>query len=57
MPSKQAIKNFHVLAPLEKNDDNYKDLKVSITYGSIICMCEDVLPIDEKKWLVPVWII
>lgn len=57
MPSKQAIKNFHVLAPLEKNDDNYKDLKVSITYGSIICMCEDVIPIVEKNWLVPVWII
>lgn len=57
MPSKQAIKNFHVLVPLEKNDDKYKDLKVHITYGSIICMCEDVLPIDEKNWLVPVWII
>lgn len=57
MPSKQVIKNFKVLAPLEKDDDKYKDLKVNITYGSIICMSEDILPIDEKNWLVPVWMI
>lgn len=25
--------------------------------GSIICMCEDLLPITEKVWAVPVWLI
>lgn len=57
MPGKQAIKNFNVLAPLEKTDEAYTDLKVKIGYGSVICMSQDLLPLDEKNWIVPVWMI
>lgn len=57
-PGNKAIKNFHVLKPLEAESENkYADLKMEIGYGSVICMMDDMLPIDEKKWFVPVWVI
>lgn len=56
-PGKKAIKNFDVLNPLEKDDNKYVDLKVEIGYGSVICMIDDLLPIDEKNWYVPAWLI
>lgn len=32
-------------------------LKVEVGTGSVICMAADLLPIDEKNWYVPVWLI
>lgn len=32
-------------------------LKVEIGTGSVICMANDLLPVDEKNWYVPVWLI
>ena len=58
-PGKAAIKNFSVLAPLEKNYafPGIAALKVNVGMGSVICMNENLLPLDDKNWYVPVWLI
>lgn len=58
-PGKAAIKNFHVLEPVtqKKNFGELESLKVEIGTGSVICMANDLLPVDEKNWYVPVWLI
>ena len=32
-------------------------LKAEIGNGSVVCLAADLLPIDEKNWYVPVWLI
>lgn len=58
-PGKAAIKNFHVLEPLESPEKfgEFSDLRVDIGTGSIICMANDLLPADKDNWYVPVWMI
>lgn len=60
---KDAVKNFSVLTPIE-NDSNAEDrfsgaavLKTKIGAGAVICLAQDVLPIDGRNWLVPAWLI
>lgn len=58
-PGRTAIKNFHILESAAKKDtfESVASLKVEIGNGSVICMANDLLPIDEKNWYVPVWLI
>lgn len=58
-PGKVAVKNFHVLNQLEKAEvpGGLETLKAKTGTGSVICMAADLLPIDEKNWYVPVWMI
>ena len=58
-PGKNAIKNFHAIDPVgtTKTFDGLETLKVEIGNGCVVCMASDLLPIDEKNWLVPVWLI
>ena len=58
-PGKTAIKNFRVLDPVSQNApfDGLETLKVEIGTGSVICMANDLLPVDEKNWYVPAWLI
>ncbi|HAO91086.1 MAG TPA: hypothetical protein DCQ86_01685 [Succinivibrio sp.] len=35
----------------------HSNLEINIAQGAVICMCEDVLPIDHKNNFVPVWLI
>ncbi|MCM1287590.1 MAG: ATP-binding protein [Clostridium sp.] len=58
-PGKAAIKNFHVLEPVTRTDtfNDLESLKIEIGTGSVICMSSDLLPIDEKNWYVPAWLI
>lgn len=58
-PGKAAIKNFHVLEPVTRAEafGGLEALKVEIGTGSVICMANDLLPVDEKNWYVPVWLI
>lgn len=46
-PDKNAIKHFSVLEKTKK----------TIGTGNVICLSKDILPIDEKNWYVPVWLI
>lgn len=58
-PGKTAIKNFDVLAPVETPEKfgGMKELKVEIGPGNVLCMANDLLPISEKNWYVPAWLI
>ncbi|GFI03270.1 MAG: ATP-binding protein [Lachnospiraceae bacterium] len=58
-PGKAAIKNFHVLEPAASAEafGGLEALKVEIGTGSVICMANDLLPVDERNWYVPVWLI
>lgn len=33
------------------------ELKVTIGTGNLICVANDLLPLDERNWRVPVWLI
>lgn len=60
---KDAIKNFSVLKPIEKEpaeEDIFAGaahLKTEIGTGAVICMPPDIMPIDEKNWYIPAWLI
>ena len=58
-PGKNAVKNFRVLEPVIQGEpfDGLETLKVEIGTGSVMCMANDLLPVDEKNWYVPVWLI
>lgn len=58
-PGKAAIRNFDVLAPVENPElfGGIESLKVEIGSGSVVCLANDLLPIDAKNWYVPVWLI
>ena len=58
-PGKTAIKNFKVLEPVTREPafEGLESLKVKIGTGSVVCMANDLLPVDEKNWYVPVWLI
>ena len=46
-PGRDSTKHFGVLAPT----------KILIGNGAVICMANDLLPIDANNWYVPVWMI
>lgn len=58
-PGRTAIKNFRVLDQVGTAEpfDGLETLKVEIGTGSVVCLAADLLPIDEKNWYVPVWLI
>lgn len=58
-PGKTAIKNFKVLEPVTRAEafGGLESLKVEIGTGSVVCMANDLLPVNEKNWYVPVWLI
>lgn len=58
-PGKTAIKNFRVLAPVEAPEKfgGIEQLKASIGTGNVVCMTNTLLPVDEKNWYVPAWLV
>ena len=58
-PGKTAIKNFDVLEPVTRAEafGGLGSLKVEIGTGSVVYMANDLLPVNEKNWYVPVWLI
>ena len=55
-PGTEAIKHFRVLAPVaEEHFDGLAQYKTEIGPGAVICMANDLLPLDRKNWFVPAW--
>ena len=54
-----AIRHFKLLHPIAENEEIDKETqyKNEIGNGAVICMANDLLPIDRKNWLVPAWLI
>jgi len=58
-PGKEAVKHFKVLEPVTE-PEKFGELtgtKTKIGNGAVVCMANDLLPIDEKNWYVPAWMI
>lgn len=58
-PGRMAVKNFHVLDPVQEPEKSggLDTLKMNIGTGNVICMARELLPLDEKNWYVPAWLI
>lgn len=58
-PGKDAVKHFRVLEPLSDPEKSGEPAgtRVAIGSGAVVCMANDLLPIDSKNWCVPVWMI
>lgn len=58
-PGKAAIKNFAHwnLSKLRKHSVEWNPSKWRLGQEMVICMANDLLPVDEKNWYVPVWLI
>lgn len=55
-----ATKHFSVLNPVTKDssfDELSRHLKMEIGPGCVVCLANDLRPIDRKNWNVPVWLI
>jgi predicted AAA+ superfamily ATPase len=58
-PGREAVKHFKVLDPVSE-PEKFSDLSVhrmEIGNGAVICMANDLLPLDQKNWYVPAWLI
>lgn len=49
-PGKKAVKNFPVLESVSQSG-------VEIGPGNVICLAPDLLPLDDKNWAVPAWLV
>ena len=58
-PGKDAVKNFRMLSPMTDPErfGELAQLKTEIGTGAVICMANDLLPIESKNWCVPAWLI
>jgi len=58
-PGTEAVKHFGVLQPVTEPErfGALEQHRISVGQGAVICMANDLLPIDKKNWLVPAWVI
>ncbi|MDR0425349.1 MAG: ATP-binding protein [Clostridiales Family XIII bacterium] len=58
-PGAEAVRHFGVLAPAADPErfGGLAQLKAEIGTGAVVCLAEELLPIDRKNWRVPVWLI
>jgi predicted AAA+ superfamily ATPase len=58
-PGSGAVKHFKALEPVTEPDKfgEAAQYKINIGNGAVVCMANDLLPIDKKNWYVPAWMI
>jgi len=58
-PGSEAVNHFKVLQPLTEPEKfgALEQYKLEIGSGAVVCMANDLLPIDRKNWYVPAWLI
>ena len=58
-PGKVAVKNFQVLIPVKTPEKfgGMAEPKTDIGPGSVVCMATELLPVDDRNWYVPCWLI
>lgn len=58
-PGKDAIKHFGVLESVTEPEKfgELSQTKMKIGNGAVVCMANNLLPIDAKNWYVPAWMI
>lgn len=58
-PGTEAVKHFGVLQPVTEPErfGVLEQHRITVGQGTVICMANDLLPVDKKNWLVPAWVI
>ena len=58
-PGKTVTKHFKALNPVSEPErfGDAGQYSVEIGNGAVVCMANDLLPVDTKNWLVPAWLI
>ncbi len=58
-PGADSVKHFKVLDPLSQPEKFgvLEQLKMNIGTGAVACMANDLMPVDNKNWYVPTWLI
>jgi predicted AAA+ superfamily ATPase len=58
-PGAAAVKHFSVLKPVEGlgRAGAPGQIKVGVGAGAVVCMSDDLLPLDRDNWAVPVWLL
>lgn len=58
-PGSEAVKHFGVLQPVSDPErfGGLEQHRIAIGQGVVICMVNDMLPIDKNNWFVPAWMI
>jgi len=58
-PGAEAVKHFKVLNPVTEPErfGELEQYKTEIGNGAVVCMANDLLPVDKKNWFVPAWMI
>ncbi|MDR1993594.1 MAG: ATP-binding protein [Nitrososphaerota archaeon] len=58
-PGVEAIKHFKVLNPVTEPErfGELEQYTTEIGVGAVVCMANDLLPVDNKNWFVPAWLI
>jgi hypothetical protein len=58
-PGINAAKHFKVLQPVTEPErfGLLEQYKLKIGEGAVVCMANDLLPLDRKNWYVPAWLI
>ncbi len=58
-PGSEAVKHFGVLRPVSDPEKlgGLSQYRIAVGQGVVICMANDLLPIDKSNWFVPAWII
>lgn len=58
-PGKESVRHFKVLNPVTEPErfGALEQYKIEIGTGAVVCMVNDLLPVDRNNWYVPVWLI
>ncbi len=58
-PGKEALRHFKALQPVTEPErfGEREQNKVAIGDGAVVCMANNLLPLDAKNWMVPAWLI
>jgi len=58
-PGAVSVKNFKLLNPLSEPEKfgELQQMKIEIGTGAVICLANDLFPVDSKNWYVPAWLI
>lgn len=58
-PGTEAVKHFKVLDPVNEPErfGEPEQYKLEVGNGAVVCLANDLLPIDKKNWYVPAWLI
>ena len=58
-PGPEAVRHFKILAPVTDPErfGAFEQFKTDIGTGAVVCMANDLIPVDKNNWYVPVWLI